>query len=230
MFAYDTSGAGPLVWTVMRTRKAAIVGLALTAGSGLIVLGTWPWCAPVDVRVTKTESAQMFDDSGAEMVLVTLAFSRPAHASWICVKSGAELKSRIAGQWKMLDNTLSLSSLAGGETRQEVILMPGNADRCRIHLAYAGASTAWRFGGWLSRRGLKLRPKYWNWAGWPRAEGPKPRWKNYSIELPLAQNPGTDRASNAAHNHAIQRMRASRLARSRFVRPLRLALTADGGR
>ncbi len=42
----------------MRTRKAAILGLAVAGTGGLMVLGTWPWRAPADVKVLKNEPAQ----------------------------------------------------------------------------------------------------------------------------------------------------------------------------
>jgi hypothetical protein len=127
----------------------------------------------------------MFDEAGEEMVLITLAFTSSRHGSWICVKSGANVEAHLAGHWKMLNNTVSPGSLGDGETRQDIILTPAKADQCRIHLSYAGASIPWRFGGWLSRRGVKLPPKYWDWAGWPRAEGQNPRWKTFTIEFPL---------------------------------------------
>jgi hypothetical protein len=126
-----------------------------------MVFGPWPQGAPVDIKVIRTEPAQMFDDADAEVVLVTLAVKGPAHGCWIYVERCTNVEARIAGQWKMVENTLSLGSLSSGETKQEVILMPGNADRCRVHLRCASASFAWRFGGWLSRRGVKLTPKYW---------------------------------------------------------------------
>jgi hypothetical protein len=118
------------------------------------------------------------------MVFVTLAFSRPPRGSWIYVESVTNVEARISGHWKTVENALWLGSLGGGETKQEVLLMPGNAERCRIHLRYAGASVPWRFGGWLSRFGVKLPPKYWRWTGWPRPDGRSPR-RNCRIEVPL---------------------------------------------
>jgi len=211
----------------MRTLKAAIVCLAVAGAVGLMVLSTWPWGTPVDVRVIKTEPAQMFDDAGAELVLVTLGFNRPAHG-WIKVKSG-EIEARIAGHWKMLENTLAPGVLCSGETRQEVILVPRSADRCRIHLRYVGPSIPYRFGGWLARRGVNLPSKYWGWVG-SRAEGRNPHLKSSSIELPLEPNPSAHRASNGAHNHTMQWMRASHSAQLQFGSRRELARTADGDR
>lgn len=184
----------------MPTRKVAIVALALAGTAGLMVLGTWPSPAPVDVKVTKAEPAQVFDDAGKEMVLVMLTFSMPAEGSWICVQSGAEVEAKLSGQWITLDQTVSPGSLGSGETREELLLVPGSADRCRIHLRYAGASIPWRFGGWLARRGIRLPPSYWGWAGWPRAEGRNPRWNNSNVELALVPNSG--RGSNSQRSRS----------------------------
>lgn len=215
----------------MRTRKAGIVCLAvclaLAGAGGLMVLSTWPWGMPVDVRVIKTEPAQMFDDAGAELVLVTLGFNRPAHG-WIRVKSG-EVEARIAGHWKMLENTLAPGVLSSLETRQEVILVPGSADRCRIHLRYAGKSIPYFFGGWLARRGVNLPSKYWRWIG-PQPEGRNPHLKSSSIELPLDPKSPKDRASNGVHNHTMQWMRASHSAQLQYGSRRELARTADGER
>jgi hypothetical protein len=170
------------------TNKRVVIGsLLLTLLVVAMVVRTLPRRARVDIKVTKTEPAQIFDDAGAEMVLVTLAFQRPAHEPWISVECHTNVEAQIAGSWKVVGNTLSLGSLGSGETKQEVILMPGNAERCRIHLTCAGASIRWRFGTWLSRRGVKLPPNYWEWAGWPRAEGRNPHWNSFSIEFPLGQ-------------------------------------------
>ena len=220
-------GTADTLLYVMQRRKAAIVCLAVAGAGGLMVLSTWPWGTPVDVRVIKTEPAQMFDDAGAEMVLVTLGFNGPAH-ELIRVKSG-EIEARIAGHWKMLENTLAPGVLPSIETRQEVIMVPGSADRCRIHLRYAGESIPYFFGRWLARRGVNLPSKYWRWIG-PQPEGRNPHWKSSNIELPLEPSPGADRASNGAHNHTMQWMRASHSAQLQFGSRGELARTADGDR
>jgi len=109
---------------------------------GLLLLGTRHWGTPVGVKVIKTEPAQIFEDAAVEMALVTLAFNRPAHEPWIYVEAAAKVEARVAGHWKMLKDTLSPGSLAGGETEEDVIVIPGNADRCRIHLSSGTAAAS----------------------------------------------------------------------------------------
>jgi hypothetical protein len=184
----------------MHTRRAATVGLSLAVAGGLIILDTWPCPAPLDVRVIKTETAQMIDDTGGEMVLVTLLFSMPTRGSWVYVKSGAKVEAQLAGHWKRLDDTLSLGSWHGGQTRQEMILMPASAGRGRILLRYGGESILERLESWLWRRGVKLPARYWAWAG--RPEGRHRFWKSFSIEFSVEPNSGTGRASDGAQNVA----------------------------
>jgi hypothetical protein len=170
---------------VMRVCRITILSLIVAGAGGLITLALWPSRPPVDVRVISSEPAQIYDDAGVEMALVTLVFSRPVDETWIVVAS-AEAEAKVAGRWMALPDTLSLGSLGGGsQTEPALILMPGGTQRCRIRLKYAGASMAWRVGGWLSRRGVKLPPRYWTRAGWPRAEGRKPHWKNASVKVPI---------------------------------------------
>ena len=182
----------------MPRRKLVIICLAVLGIVGSIVLSTLPSAPPLKVKVLKRESAQILDDGGADMVLLTLGLNRPDHESWVYVGSGAKIEARIAGHWKTLENTLSPGSLGGGETREEVILVPCKADRCRINLRYAGPSIRWRFAGWLSRRGVWLSPKYWAEAGWPRPEGQNPRWRTSSVEIRLEQDPSADRTRKGA--------------------------------
>jgi hypothetical protein len=168
----------------MHTRKAAILALALAGTVGFVVLNNWPWRGPVEVKIIKAEPAQIVDDAGEELILVTLGFGLRVDAPWAYVQS-CKVEVLLKGRWKMLDNTLRPGSVADGATRQELALIPPSAERCRIHLRYACASIPWRLGGWLSRRGVRLPPAYWSWAGWPQAQGSHPHWKSTSFELPL---------------------------------------------
>jgi len=172
---------------VMQRNNKAILGLAVVMLGGLFVLVTWPGSVPVNVRVTSRQPAEILDDAGAEMTLVTLGISRSGyHESSVYFEPHSiRVSVNVGGRWLELSDSPSVGAVGPSETKEVDVLMPSAATLCRIHLLYAGASIPWRAGAELARLGIKLPPRYWAWAGWPRAEGAHPRWRGAEIEVPL---------------------------------------------
>jgi hypothetical protein len=172
----------------MRIRRTGVVAVLVAGvgGSLALVLRTMP--PAVEVRIVNTEPAEMSDDAGAEMCLATLAISRPPHIKdtlyfW---DNHAKVEARVAGRWREVQNSFSLAALGVNATREALLLVPRDADLCRIRLRYARESLRWRLGRLLWRCGIKMPSEYWAWAGWPHAEGKNPSWKEIRVEFPLA--------------------------------------------
>jgi len=193
----------------MRNRKTTVLA-AVVAGVGwLLALVLWNSAPAVQVRVVSSEPAGMLDDTGAQMYLMTLAVSRPPQSKdalyfW---DNHAKVEARVSGHWSEVQNSFSLATLGANSTKEALLLVPRDADLCRIHLRYARASLRWRLGGLLWRCGIKMPPKYWAWAGWPHAEGKNPRWREIRMEFPFApsSSPATG-TTKASHNEAMHRM------------------------
>jgi len=215
-FANLGAGAGPAIahLRVMRNLKITVVA-AVVAGVGwLLALVLWNSAPAVEVRIVGSESAGMLDDTGAEMRLMTLAVSRQPHSNdalyfW---DNHAKVEARVSGHWSEVQNSFSLATLGANSTREALLLVPRDADLCRIHLRYARASLRWRLGGLLWHCGIKMPPKYWAWAGWPHAEGKNPRWREIRMEFPFApsSSPATG-TFKGSHNEAMHRMSGTRV-------------------
>jgi hypothetical protein len=201
----------------MQRRRTAGYTLATASICGLLAFVLAPSeKTPVEITVVGSQPAEIVDDAGAEMSLLTLVISRPAHTKSAVYfgRNPAVVEFKIGDRWNEVKDTFCLGSLGADETKKEVLLRASGADRCRIRLKYAGASVWWILGWFVSRRGIKLPPSYWDWAGWPNAEGAHPHWKDTTIEIPLAPNLLPLGDSNRVHNErsGVDAGRASLLA------------------
>jgi len=176
---------------VMQRRSTVAVTVAAVTICGLLKLvlasSEKP---PVEITVMGSQPTEIVDDAGAELSLLTLFIRRPPDAEGIVYFFGpALIEYKIDDRWREGRDTFCLGSLGANQTTKELLLRASGADRCRIHLKYAGASVWWKLGGFVSRWGIKLPATYWRWAGWPNAEGRHPHWQSAIIEIPLAPNP-----------------------------------------
>ncbi len=159
----------------------------------------------IQLEVIETHPAQVFDESGAEMQLVTLALAVSRWSQGVFFRNNwAQIQAEVGGRWENVADTFSLSSLGPGEVKREQLLFPARAESCRIRLQWAGASLPWRLGGVVSRLGIKLPPSYWSWAGWPKPpEGRNPRWKTIVLVRALTLNRQPSHVS--LHNPPVHR-------------------------
>ncbi len=181
----------------MQGREKAILGLGAIVAGGLLMLMAWPASVPFKVRATRSEPAGIFDDSGSEMNSVTFEVSSRRIA---CIEpDSARVWVEASGRWTEYQNPPSFRS------KEILLVIPAASTRCRVSVRYADPSSRWSAGRAIERFGIKLPPKYWAWAGWPRPEGPNPRWKECQVEIPLSAS-GQLQAQPAAHNEAWHRM------------------------
>jgi hypothetical protein len=193
----------------MRNRKTVVVAAAVAGVGWLLALVLLPSRPALEVRIANTQPAGMLDDTGAEMSLVTLAIRRSPHSrnTLYFGNNPAKVEARVAGRWLEVQNSFSVGALGTNETKEVLLLVPGGADLCRIHLRYARACLRWRLGGLPWRCGIKMPPKYWAWAGWPHAEGENPRWREIRMEFPFApSSPPATGTSKGSHNEAMHRI------------------------
>ena len=169
-------------------RRRRIVVVIVACSSGLLAWGFWASRPAIQVEVVGIKAAEVIDDTGTEMSLVTLSMTNRLGSETLFLgHDGAKVDARVAGAWIEVRETFLPSQLGANESKEASFFVPGGADRCRIRLQYALVSVAWRLGGSLSRLGIKLPPRYWQWAGWPKAEGRNPSWKELRIEFPLVR-------------------------------------------
>jgi len=193
----------------MRMRRTGVVAVLVAGVGGLLALVLWSSVPVIEVTIVSSEPAGMLDDTGAEMCLMTLAISRPPHSKDVLYfwDNHAKAEVRVSGHWDEVQNSFSLATLGANSTKEALLLVPRDADLCRIHLRYARASLRWRLGGLLWRCGIKMPPKYWAWAGWPHAEGKNPRWREIRTEFPLApSSPPPTGTSKGSHSEAMHRL------------------------
>ncbi len=110
--------------------------------------------------------------------------NRLAHEGVYLKNNDAKIEVLVGGTWIEVHGGFMPADLGTNESKQAVLFLPGNAERCRMRLHYAFRCLAWRFGDSLWRLGIKLPPRYWRWVG-PKAEGQNPSWKEVQMEFPL---------------------------------------------
>jgi hypothetical protein len=140
-------------------RKIIFFALAIVSVGVLLVVLLCTSGHEIKLEVIETRPAQVFDDSGAEMQLVTLAVSvSPGGQSVYFRNEWTKVQAKVAGRWEKVEDTFALTSLGPGQMRREQLLFPGRAESCRVRLEWAGPSLLWRLGRLASRFGLKLPP------------------------------------------------------------------------
>lgn len=197
----------------MRARRI-IAGALVVAGSVSLAVLVWPsetrHRLPNLILVSK-ERAGIFDDTGREMLLVTLSISasenRPLGPQNILyVKdSGRRIEAKVANRWNGVDGMLGRCEVGTGQKHDRQLLLPAGTDSCRFWLEYAEASVSFQRGllGSVVERlpdGVRVRiPRmFWRWMGYPYYR-PSSHWREISLELPLASGLPVG-VSTGAHN------------------------------
>jgi hypothetical protein len=163
---------------------------------------------PPAIGLVSIEPAGMFDDSGKEMRLVTLAVrndspknrGNPDRNTLYVADSARGLEVRVAKAWKQVGWATNLWGFEtrldpGNQNQSGLALIPGAEDRCRIWIKYAVPT--------LSSKGLlefavtrlpmsarsRISYKFWRWVGFPGVYRPG-HWREICVEVPLAASSG----------------------------------------
>jgi hypothetical protein len=162
--------------------------------------------APTAVFVS-AEPSGLIDDSGAELLLVIFAVNNTnrlgepsdKYRNTIWFKDPARLtEANVRNRW-IVTPAASASSrefrVGPGQKANCLLLVPIEADSCRVRLQYTGERTSYPptlKGVSLSivaKLPLSVRSrisyKFWRWVGFPKL-GPDTKWQEVCVELPLA--------------------------------------------
>ena len=177
-----------------RKRKLLIGAMAVAVTGLLAVLICFEKreSLPPTLSIARVEGAGMFDDSGLEMLMVTLSISAPGKPSdlRLFVKdSHKTIEAKVANRWVGMEGPL----WAGGcelwpvEKRESLILVPAHTDSFRIRLRYTRALLTETRAASLARGLPSWMPCYRQVFGWLRNSPWRPRrsWREISIEVPF---------------------------------------------
>jgi hypothetical protein len=190
----------------MRRRKvliiAGIVVVALAGVLAVVCFGKWSSPPPiVNVSVTGTEPAGIFDESGVEMALVTLSITAsknpsgaPAKPLFIKGVSG-HIEGKVAERWVPLETTLwnirevwpSFNAMPAHRVGEMLVAMPAHTVGCRFRLQYARALFTDTQSAWLARKlpkGMPFYQRLWKWVR-DRPYKPSGIWREIEVEVPL---------------------------------------------
>jgi hypothetical protein len=195
----------------MRERK-------IFAGAAALLLGGLLMCVvrrgsngglPPVVSVLGIEPANIMDDAGAEMWLVTLSISNSV--TWpnepVFVKdSDIPVEAKVASRWVGVEGQIGLCALSHFQPHRIDVVVPANAGACRITFKWTRARlTSGRLrwiaensGGWLPS---EVRNQLWRhaWGGFPSYR-PSSHWREVCVELPVLLRAASMVNSIGAHN------------------------------
>jgi hypothetical protein len=184
-------------------RKRTIISGLFGVAAAASTLWFWP-APPADpprVRVVKIEPAEIFDDSGGELLLVTLRLfnrqeRRDSDRVVYVTETGKFPEVSIGNRWLELEKTacpfgqgLRPAELLPGFPHEAVVLLPAGSDGLRLWLRYTGRAIRRGRVRWVAERlpryvRNRLPPKFWTWAGFV-VHQPGTDWREMRVELPL---------------------------------------------
>jgi len=196
----------------MRGRKA-LVGAMAVAMMGLlavVICFEKQESRPPTISVARIEPASIFDDSGLEMLLVTLSISDPGNGPLsprLYVKdSGRTIEAKVAKRWVGVEGALWAGcELWPGLRRERLILLPAHTDSCRFRLQYSRALLTETQSVWLARRLPSWMPGYRRVFNWLRKSPYEPSrsWRKISIEVTLPlESARPANVSDGTHNES----------------------------
>src|SRR5262245_39563322 len=166
-----------------------------------VALGLFIWTARLDppaLSLISIDHAGIMDDAGAEMRLLTLCVSNsdtrppnPKSVVYIDEDDGKPAQARVENRWIEVGRAVGRCGLFPGRTHELLLLVPADADCCRVPFRYTGsAMTAKAQLAWLVSRSprfiaSKMPSRFWRWVGFPNY-GPGSDWRKITVELPLS--------------------------------------------
>jgi hypothetical protein len=153
---------------------------------------------PPVIQFVSFKSAGVVDDAGGELAMLTLSISNsqafPIEPLFV-QDAGVGLQPRIAGRWTEVhwhqqDVKLESCELPPLKARNTTLLVPADAEACRICFKYAGAvpTPKHRLRRWVERLPTYVRyriPWFWNWVGFEQYR-PSANWLEGTVDMPLS--------------------------------------------
>jgi hypothetical protein len=156
----------------------------------------------------KIEPAEIFEENGTEMRLVTVAISNQlagpfAQEKILYLRDGI-IETKVAERWSQLKGslaTLGSYALGPGQKNETLLLVSGDAIACRIRPqctrgvfetgnwnGFYKSSSKRRLSRLAGRLPIRVRcwlpAAFWRWVGFI-GYGPSPDWRDFCVELPL---------------------------------------------
>jgi hypothetical protein len=116
-------------------RKRWSIAVVAVGVAGLITLACWPTPCPIELKLVSVEPADIIDDAGQMLCLLTLSVHNPNSHRLMFLPMTFE--QRIANHWIEAPNRWTLGGVYTGGTAEEIFLIAPNADACRFRLKWA---------------------------------------------------------------------------------------------
>jgi hypothetical protein len=208
----------------MLTRRTLYIVVFLVAAALVVwgVVSSDSRLHPPVVRLVSIEPAGMFDDTGMELRLLTLAVSNenPENPGdfWRNVLYVADsvrgVEIRVSNSWKQVHWATNLWGShirlkPGDQDQRALALIPGGSDGCRVWVRYAVPTLSPK--GVLefavARLPLSIRSrfsyKFWRWVGFSELYRPG-YWRQIPVELGLPLTSGQPGAEIPVKRRAIR--------------------------
>jgi hypothetical protein len=155
--------------------------------------------APLAAKLLSVEQANVTDDRGAEMLLVTVAISNALptsmagpHFEPVFIRDAdIPIEAKIDSRWARIEGVIGTAALRpyGSDMHKIQLVVPEKTDSVRMRFKYASASVVSSRLSYLSEdltMGIRtnLPATFWRSAGFVRYR-PSSAWKEQKIELPL---------------------------------------------
>src|SRR5437899_13071326 len=136
-------------------RRGLLLTFAILLSAGLIgaaFILFHPAPQPPVLACIETEPAGIVDDSGAELMLVTLRLTNtnsakdrladPAdyHKKELHIQDRGTIEARVAGTWVPVDQRWGATRLSPLAFSERLFVVPHDADACRFTFDYTGSS------------------------------------------------------------------------------------------
>jgi hypothetical protein len=183
---------------------------AVTGGiATLLAMSVRPRRCPVELRVAGVEPSSMIYYGGRQAMLVTLSASNSDSVD--VTYEIPTFEAKVGGLWIVHIHPFGeqqvggVSRMSAGAKREEMLVMPGGTEACRVRLRYFSDT-------WKSRFIVSIRPTGRKWVAkspwlrelvWPdpfESMRVQP-WKSNTVEIMIPQSDRKPRAlMPSAHN------------------------------
>jgi len=176
----------------MRKRKVVVISTALAGVAILLAMSICPSRCPVELKLVGVEPSGMVNDEGKEAMLVTLSVSNRDSVS-VMFETVTTFQAKIGGRWVEVKQAFGFDRIAPGRKSEEMLVMPGGTEACRLRFNYQSEIWKSRLMESLGPTGRRLVAKSpwlckWVWPDQYKTMRVPPRWKQITVDVILPQS------------------------------------------